>query len=264
MHGCGRDSLMLPYLAILLVGIVSADLFTAIADMQNMLGAEKEVTAVIDNYIAAEQERLDELRRYTLKLVFFPFSSNIKKLLKNFAKASEISKKKQCGTSCLQSKRLLPYTILDASSIKQGKIIPIKAVENERPETMEESEILEYLAYSLYQQGNIRRALALTKRLAEIAPNHPRAKEPSQFFFWFSIFTNVVAWPSGNVKWYEDMLEGKDMEGELPPVSNKRNENDGIVEREAYEALCRGETPKINPADQRKLRCYLKVHVIFK
>lgn len=41
----------------------------------------------------------------------------------------------------------------------------------------------------------------MTKKLAEIAPNHPRAK--------------------GNVKWYEDKLNGKDMEGDLPPIVNK-------------------------------------------
>ncbi|KAK5968530.1 hypothetical protein GCK32_021892 [Trichostrongylus colubriformis] len=46
-----------------LFGSCTADLFTAIADMQRMLGAEKEVTVVIDQYIEAEQKRLDELKR---------------------------------------------------------------------------------------------------------------------------------------------------------------------------------------------------------
>lgn len=35
------------------------------------------------------------------------------------------------------------------------------------------------------------------------------------------------------------MLDGKEMEGEIPPVINKRTDNDGIPERDAYEALCR-------------------------
>lgn len=68
----------------------------------------------------------------------------------------------------------------------------IVKLEKEEPQSVEEAEILEwalrisrrewslissrYLAYSLYQQGNVRRALFLTKRLVEIAPNHPRAK----------------------------------------------------------------------------------------
>ncbi|KJH48308.1 tetratricopeptide repeat protein [Dictyocaulus viviparus] len=52
----------------------------------------------------------------------------------------------------------------------------LNKLENEDPKTVAETEILEYLAYALYQQGNVRRALALTKRLAAIAPNHPRAR----------------------------------------------------------------------------------------
>ncbi|VDL70863.1 unnamed protein product [Nippostrongylus brasiliensis] len=50
-------------LLLLLFGSCRADLFTAIADMQRMLGAEKEVTAVIEKYIEAEQKRLEELKR---------------------------------------------------------------------------------------------------------------------------------------------------------------------------------------------------------
>ncbi|KJH48309.1 oxidoreductase, 2OG-Fe(II) oxygenase family protein [Dictyocaulus viviparus] len=55
------------------------------------------------------------------------------------------------------------------------------------------------------------------------------------------------------------MLDGKDMEGDLPPIINKRVENDGIVERDAYEALCRGEINPIRPEEERKLYCYLKM-----
>lgn len=47
---------------------------------------------------------------------------------------------------------------------------------SEKPKTIAESEILEYLAFALYQQGNHKRALAMTYRLALIDPNHPRAK----------------------------------------------------------------------------------------
>lgn len=47
---------------------------------------------------------------------------------------------------------------------------------NEKPKTVKESEILEYLAFALYKQGNLKRALAMTYRLFEIDPNHPRAE----------------------------------------------------------------------------------------
>ena len=49
----------------------------------------------------------------------------------------------------------------------------------------------------------------MTKKLARIAPDHPRAK--------------------GNVKWYEDMLEGKEKEGELPPIVNKVGHSELVV-----------------------------------
>lgn len=39
---------------------------------------------------------------------------------------------------------------------------------HEKTPTAQESDILEYLAFSMYQQGNIRRAIKLTKRLAHL------------------------------------------------------------------------------------------------
>lgn len=39
-----------------------------------------------------------------------------------------------------------------------------------------ESDVLEYLAFALYHQGNPKRALSMTKRIVEIDPYHPRAE----------------------------------------------------------------------------------------
>ncbi|KAK6020488.1 tetratricopeptide repeat protein, partial [Ostertagia ostertagi] len=83
--------------------------------------------------------------------------------------------------------RLQDVYRLDTTDLSNGIILGDKVahrltahdafeLEHENPKTIEEEEVLEYLAYSLYQQGNVRRALALTKRLAAIAPNHPRAR----------------------------------------------------------------------------------------
>ena len=56
----------------------------------------------------------------------------------------------------------------------------------ERGPTRElEIEILEHLAYALYQQGNQKRALLTTQRLSELAPEHPRAKGVLCFFIEF-------------------------------------------------------------------------------
>lgn len=38
-------------------------------------------------------------------------------------------------------------------------------MQHENPKTVEEADILEYLAFAMYQQGNVKRALSMTKRL---------------------------------------------------------------------------------------------------
>lgn len=58
-------------LLLCLVVPVWADLFTAIADMQHMLGAEKEVNKVIDDYIRVEQQRLEQLKKYCFFMILF-------------------------------------------------------------------------------------------------------------------------------------------------------------------------------------------------
>ncbi|VDM61368.1 unnamed protein product [Angiostrongylus costaricensis] len=239
---------------LLLLGSCTADLFTAIADMQKMLGAEKEVTNIIENYIEAEQKRLDDLKRFADEYVMRnkyatdigpDFVTNpinayllIKRLTSEWKKSQSLFTENnlfgQVGRAAYNERDY--YHTLTWMQAAMNKL------ENENPKSIDEAEVLEYLAYALYQQGNVRRALTLTRRLAAIAPNHPRARgKPC------------------NVKWYEDMLDGKDMEGELPPVVNKRVENDGIVERDAYEALCRGETVATPPEVEKELYCYLKM-----
>ncbi|GMT24855.1 hypothetical protein PFISCL1PPCAC_16152, partial [Pristionchus fissidentatus] len=297
----------------LLLPLVGADLFTAIADMTKMLGSEADVASEIDRYIASEQSRLERLKKFAAEystrnaeaadvgpeFVTNPINAYllIKRLTSEWGEVEKIMKQNEAplfiqnitqrrieneikfpkeedlsgaATALL---RLQDTYKLDTHDLANGKILgdkvgePMNAhdcfevgrsaynnkdyyhtlmwmqeaiikLEQEEPASVEEAEILEYLAYSLYQQGNVLRALSLTKRLVEISPNHPRAK--------------------GNVKWYEDMLDGKEGEGEIPEVVNKRTDNDGIPERDAYEALCRGETEPADPAELKTLYCYLK------
>ncbi|KJH44695.1 tetratricopeptide repeat protein [Dictyocaulus viviparus] len=61
-----------------------------------------------------------------------------------------------------------------------------KRLEQESTPTADILQVLEYLSYSLYKQGNLKHALKLVEELYQLDPNHPRAK--------------------GNIKWYEDLL----------------------------------------------------------
>ncbi|KAI3407813.1 hypothetical protein GPALN_014151 [Globodera pallida] len=108
-----------------------------------------------------------------------------------------------------------------------------------RPSDELEVEILEYLAFALYQQGNPSRALAVTRRLVYMAPNHPRA--------------------AGNLKWYKEQMSAEefDDQNELPELQNEYKRYKDIPERDSYESLCRGEF-EIPPENVTRLNCYYK------
>ncbi|VDM95652.1 unnamed protein product, partial [Onchocerca ochengi] len=117
-------------------------------------------------------------------------------------------------------------------------------VEKEVTPTANLEDILEYLAFSLYKQGNLKRALLLTDELYRMNPDHPRAK--------------------GNVRWYEDLLEDEgvrriDMRRNIPPIKNPQDAS-GLDKstKYKYEALCRQEI-SVNIKAQSRLYCYYKM-----
>ncbi|KHJ79084.1 hypothetical protein OESDEN_21278 [Oesophagostomum dentatum] len=114
---------------------------------------------------------------------------------------------------------------------------------HETRKTADLEQIMEFLSYSLYKQGNLKHALQMAEELYSMNPNHPRARN--------------------NIKWYEDLLleEGvkrSDMRRALGRVKNERPDSSlGNKERAITEALCRDEVP-VSEKDISKLYCYLK------
>jgi len=120
--------------------------------------------------------------------------------------------------------------------------------EQETTKTISRAEILEYLAFSTFMQGNVREALQLTDELLELIPYHQRAM--------------------GNKKYYQDQLRERGMlnprgddaslDSKTQPFStgnlNLKKPIDHLPERDAYEMLCRGE--RLLDLDmERQLRC---------
>jgi len=109
--------------------------------------------------------------------------------------------------------------------------------EEETNKTISRQDILEYLAFSTYKQGNLKEALGLTNELLQIVPYHQRAL--------------------GNKKYYEDLIRaegGLKPRGETESIDKKLGDEpfstanlkltkptDFLPEREYYERLCRGE-----------------------
>ncbi|XP_048864539.1 prolyl 4-hydroxylase subunit alpha-1b isoform X2 [Brienomyrus brachyistius] len=109
--------------------------------------------------------------------------------------------------------------------------------------TIDKVAVLDYLSYAIYQQGELERALELTKRLLEIDPEHQRA--------------------NSNLKYFEYQLE-KQKQAEAKKESSGREKRDSakksrtknpLPERKKYEQLCRGEGVKLTPRRQSRLFC---------
>uniref|UniRef100_A0A8R1XP82 procollagen-proline 4-dioxygenase n=1 Tax=Onchocerca volvulus TaxID=6282 RepID=A0A8R1XP82_ONCVO len=117
-------------------------------------------------------------------------------------------------------------------------------VEKEAVRSANLDDILEYLAFSLYKQGNLKRALLLADELYRMNPDHPRARS--------------------NVRKYEYLLENNgvqriDMRGDIPPINNIRDENEfDEGAKLTYEALCRQKVP-VDTTAQSRLYCYYKM-----
>ncbi|CAL9685414.1 unnamed protein product [Knipowitschia caucasica] len=106
------------------------------------------------------------------------------------------------------------------------------------------SDILDYLSYSVYQMGDLPRAIELTRRLVAIDPSHQRA--------------------GGNLRYFEVLLSKQinEQKQEFEPATEQpiqlgtyTRPKDHLPEREAYEALCRGEGVQMNEARRSRLFC---------
>ncbi|KAK7070019.1 Prolyl 4-hydroxylase, alpha polypeptide [Halocaridina rubra] len=122
--------------------------------------------------------------------------------------------------------------------------------EVESNKTIDRADILEYLAFSTYMQGNVRQALKLTNELLLDRPDHQRAY--------------------GNKIYYEEALqnqmvqrrgeEGDSADNDAIQKGYTVAEDTGVTEswqkeRRAYEKLCRGEG-KIPTKVAYKLVCF--------
>ncbi|XP_047677925.1 prolyl 4-hydroxylase subunit alpha-1b isoform X3 [Tachysurus fulvidraco] len=123
----------------------------------------------------------------------------------------------------------------------------LKQLDDGEDSTVDKVTVLDYLSYAVYQQGELDRALELTKRMLKLDPTHQRA--------------------NGNLKYFEVQLEKQRKaeaasEGEAREkrqvdkrdVQMKRSK-DPLPERKRYEQLCRGEGVKMTPRRRSRLFC---------
>ncbi|XP_032885765.1 prolyl 4-hydroxylase subunit alpha-2 isoform X3 [Amblyraja radiata] len=119
----------------------------------------------------------------------------------------------------------------------------LKQMEEGEPGAVTKAEALDYLSYSVYQMGDLARALELTNHLIAADPTHLRAKSNLHYF------TNLL-------KEEEQANQRTDEEPSEPLATGTYARPKGYLpERDAYEGLCRGEGIKMTARRQKRLFC---------
>uniref|UniRef100_A0AAZ3QTF9 Prolyl 4-hydroxylase alpha subunit domain-containing protein n=1 Tax=Oncorhynchus tshawytscha TaxID=74940 RepID=A0AAZ3QTF9_ONCTS len=272
-----------------------SDFYTSIGHMTDLLYTEKDLVTSLNDYITAEEKKLNQVKLWAEKLDvlsatamqdpegFLGHPVNAFKLMKRlntewgdleslvlkdttdgFISNLTLQRKHflidedQTGAA----KNLRPFVICkfvttDSSTgvrhkspmtvedcFELGKIAysrvdyyhtelwmeqALKQLDEGEESTMDKVTVLDYLSYAIYQQGELGRALELTKRLLILDPEHQRA--------------------NGNLKYFEFQSRGSDASKE------KMHLREPVPEREIYEMLCRGEGIKLTPRRQSQLFC---------
>ncbi|XP_061595391.1 prolyl 4-hydroxylase subunit alpha-2-like isoform X1 [Cololabis saira] len=120
----------------------------------------------------------------------------------------------------------------------------LKQLDDGEDAVVSKADILDYLSYSVYQMGDLPRAIELTRRLVAIDAAHQRA--------------------GGNLRYFEHLLSKQlqEMDQDYQPASEEpiqlgtySRPKDHLPERDIYEALCRGEGIKMTEARRSRLSC---------
>ncbi|XP_022104753.1 prolyl 4-hydroxylase subunit alpha-1-like isoform X2 [Acanthaster planci] len=117
--------------------------------------------------------------------------------------------------------------------------------------TVDKADILDYLSFIFYMNGDVGQALAYTDQLLAIDPEHERGNSNKRYFEYHISKRE----PRGEFEEDEDDDEGwvEVDETEKKPEDLGPNTS---PERQAYEALCRGDPGSVKiPKNRRVLKC---------
>ncbi|XP_073725402.1 prolyl 4-hydroxylase subunit alpha-1b isoform X2 [Misgurnus anguillicaudatus] len=115
--------------------------------------------------------------------------------------------------------------------------------------TIDKVTVMDYLSYAIYQQGELEKALEITRRMLKLDPNHQRANGNLKYFeFQLEKQRKAEEEKNEEVK----IREKKDLDKQ---EAQRKRSNDPLPERKKYEMLCRGEGLKMTPRRQSRLFC---------
>lgn len=125
----------------------------------------------------------------------------------------------------------------------------LKQVDKGEESTLDKVTVLDYLSYSIYQQGELERALELTKKLLKLDPEHQRAKGNLKYFEYQLAKQRKAEAERGTNQNDSMQREKRDSDGKKGRTASQ------LPERQKYEKLCRGEGLKLTPRRQSRMFC---------
>ncbi|XP_072446517.1 prolyl 4-hydroxylase subunit alpha-2-like isoform X1 [Chiloscyllium punctatum] len=123
----------------------------------------------------------------------------------------------------------------------------LKQLEEGEPSVITQAEALDYLSYSVYQIGDIRRAIDLTNRLIAVDPTHLRAQSNLHYF------KNIL-----HEEGQSDQRTNEDFYQSQSKEEVYRRPETYLSEIDSYESLCRGEGIKMT--NRRRGRLFCRYH----
>ncbi|XP_050074561.1 prolyl 4-hydroxylase subunit alpha-1-like isoform X2 [Anopheles maculipalpis] len=308
---CGQ---MLPVLVatgialLLLQPPVDGELFTALADMEELLETEAVLITNLDNYVQAQEEKLMQLRRkvheyrrehteaardvsaylsnpvnaflltkrlttdwrYVENLMTYEVGKEFLENVTSYRSVLKFPSDEDLNGAAVALMRLQDTYNLDTASLARGMLNGVQystelsagdcfelgrqsylngdyyhtvlwmreamdRLTSEVNRTATKEDVLEYLAFSTFKQGNIQTALSMTEELLELVPDHERAVSNKAYYE-----------KELQKEAQQKILRGDDGSEEVPiDTTTIQKEATPHVydtsERKLYEKLCRGE-----------------------
>ncbi|KAH0623565.1 hypothetical protein JD844_006455 [Phrynosoma platyrhinos] len=246
------------------------DFFTSIGHMTDLINTEKDLVTSLKDYIKAEESKLEQIKKphrfisnMTIQRQYFPNDEDQTGAAKALLRLQDtynldtdtLSRGNLPGVKhktfltaedCFELGKIA-YTEADYYHTELWMEQALKQLDDgEVSSSIDKVSVLDYLSYAVYQQGDLDKAMMLTKRLLELEPEHQRA--------------------NGNLKYFEYIMS-KEKEKEVnksiaetdektgKETKSQKRPKDYLPERQKYEMLCRGEGLKMTPRRQKKLFC---------
>uniref|UniRef100_A0A673K6E3 procollagen-proline 4-dioxygenase n=1 Tax=Sinocyclocheilus rhinocerous TaxID=307959 RepID=A0A673K6E3_9TELE len=254
---------------ILLISLIKSssahgDFFTSIGHMTDLLFTEKDLVTSLKDYIRAEESKLEQVKQWAKKLdaLTATATQDPEGFLGHPVNAFKLMKRLNTEWGEVEDLVLKDmsdgYTLTVEDCFELGKVAyseadyyhtelwmaqALKQLDEGEETSVDIVTVLDYLSYSVYQQGELERALEQTKRLLSVDPEHQRAL--------------------GNLKYFDYQLAKQKKDEKEPSAKEEsKKEQERTVgkgeyfpEKRKYEQLCRGQGVRMTPRRQSRLFC---------